>query len=72
MFLSEKALANVSSIWKVFANLLGTCQVQLYSALFRDRGMCITLQGMGTAVISSALHQNLYENLPKTMMIDKI
>lgn len=35
MFLSEKAPANVSSIWKVFANLAGTCQVRLYSALFR-------------------------------------
>lgn len=46
MLLSEKALVNVSSIWKVFANLLGARQVQLHSALFRERGMRVTFHGM--------------------------
>lgn len=57
VFLSEKAPANVSSIWKVFANLLGTCQVQLYSALFRARGMHITLQEVEMAGVRSSLHR---------------
>lgn len=56
--------------WKVFANLLGTCQVQLYSSLRREE--CAYVQGMGTAVTSSAWHHNLHENLPKAIVVDKI
>lgn len=70
MLLSEKALVNVSSIWKVFANLLGTCQVQLYWALFRERGMRLTFQGMGRLLLDlNHTGQNLYENLPKAMLV---
>lgn len=67
--LAEKVPANVSSIWKVFANLPGTSQVQLYGALFREEN--VPLQGMGQ--LSLGVHctggQNLCENLPEEMML---
>ena len=39
--------------WKVFANLLGTCQVQLYSSLFRERNVHV-FRGWGQ--LSLVLH----------------
>lgn len=71
MFLSEKASVNVSSILESLCKPAWDMPSSVIFVTVR-REECAYVQGMGTAVTSSAWHHNLHENLRKAIVVDKI
>lgn len=70
MLLSEKALVNVSSIWKVFAKLPGRAKFS-YIGPYSEKEECALLfWGWGWLPLDlNHTGQNLYENLLKAMLV---